>query len=70
MPLYRIYAGKQNSPLELVCIREFKTQEQADQFAFDSALDKCFPYLYVENVSQANTYLNALYMIDYRAEEI
>ena len=70
MPLYRIYAGKQNSPLELIAIKEFNTQEQADQFAFDSALDKCFPYQYVESPSQANTYINALYMIDYRAEEV
>lgn len=70
MPLFRIYAGRQNSPLELIAIREFKTQEQADQYAFDAALDKCFPYQYVENSDQANTYINALYMIDYLAEEV
>lgn len=69
MPLYKIYAGQSYGPLELVCIKEFENLETAEQYAFDRALDKVFPYQSISE-ENANVYTNVLSKIDYRAEEV
>lgn len=69
MPVYKIFAGERHKPLELITIKEFDYFEQAEQYAFDCALDKLFPYSYMDT-ENANTYLNALDRIDYLVEEI
>ena len=69
MPVYRIYAGERHQALDLVTIKEFDYYEQAEQYAFDCALDKLFPYSYMDT-ENANVYINALDRIDYLVEEI
>lgn len=69
MPVYKIFAGERHKPLELICIKEFDTHERAEQYAFDCALDKLFPYSYLDE-KNTNTYCNALDRVDYFAEEI
>lgn len=64
MPIYRIFAGERHKPLDLITIKEFDYFEQAEQYAFECALDKLFPHSYTD------TYLNALNRIDYLVEEI
>jgi hypothetical protein len=68
MPIYKIYAGKSGESLDFICEKEFANIEQADQYAFDCALDKVFPYQYI-NAANANTYINVLNQIEYFAEE-
>ena len=70
MARYRIYIGKRHQYLPFYTEKEFDHYEQAEQFAFDAALDKLFPYETVADSEHANMYLNALDQIDYYIEEM
>lgn len=70
MAKYRIYVGKRHEYLPFYAEKEFDHYEQAEQFAFDAALDKLFPYEIVSSREQANVYLNALDLVDYYIEEM